>query len=320
MPGFRCRTCSRAGWSRRPMCARTRRARRATGCTSSASSSTSCAPIATAARSARCASASSSRRRTSSPTPSTRASPPSSTASRCARSTTSRSTATCSASTPRASSTSPAGYFARSTARCCAPACRASTAAGSPLPVAPRSGRTRIGWNCASSDSRGLRLSVRQRTLSVEGSNPRTGVGCAAHPRVALDSAAALSCSLDPSLVRHGRVNGRYFRENFAQGGIDLVQIVPELVTNADSAIAVGGRPSGRIVLRFGAPDSGLRGRVEAGDAAAARAGAAGVASRAALLRRRRRDGRGGGRPAARSARRHAGRERPARAVRARAA
>ena len=61
--------------------------------------------------------------------------------------------------------------------------------------------------------------------------------------------------SLDPSLVRHGRVNGRYFRENFAQGGIDLVQIVPELVTNADSAIALGGRASGRIVLRFGTPD-----------------------------------------------------------------
>jgi hypothetical protein len=61
--------------------------------------------------------------------------------------------------------------------------------------------------------------------------------------------------SLDPSLVRHGRVNGRYFRENFAQGGIDLVQIIPELVTNADSAIALGGRPSGRIMLRFGPPD-----------------------------------------------------------------
>ena len=45
----------------------------------------------------------------------------------------------------------------------------------------------------------------------------------------------------DPSLIRHGRVNGRYFRENFAQGGIDLVEIIPELVTNADSAIAVGG-------------------------------------------------------------------------------
>src|SRR5215207_9124648 len=65
-----------------------------------------------------------------------------------------------------------------------------------------------------------------------------------------------MSVSLDPSLIRHGRVNGRYFRENFAQGGIDLVQIIPELVTNADSAIAVGGRPRGRIVLRFGAPDA----------------------------------------------------------------
>jgi hypothetical protein len=65
-----------------------------------------------------------------------------------------------------------------------------------------------------------------------------------------------LSVSLDPSLIRHGRVNGRYFRENFAQGGIDLVQIIPELVTNADSAIAIGGRPRGRIVLRFGAPDA----------------------------------------------------------------
>src|SRR4051794_30368031 len=65
---------------------------------------------------------------------------------------------------------------------------------------------------------------------------------------------------LDPSLVRHGRVNGRYFRENFAQGGIDLVQIIPELVTNADSAIALGGRPMGRIVLRFGAPDAAFAG------------------------------------------------------------
>jgi hypothetical protein len=65
---------------------------------------------------------------------------------------------------------------------------------------------------------------------------------------------------LDPSLVRRGRVNGRYFRENFAQGGIDLVQIIPELVTNADSAIALGARPSGRIVLRFGPPDPGFAG------------------------------------------------------------
>lgn len=61
---------------------------------------------------------------------------------------------------------------------------------------------------------------------------------------------------LDPSLIRHGRVNGRYFRENFAQGGIDLVQIIPELVTNADSAIAVGGGERGRIGLSFGAPDA----------------------------------------------------------------
>lgn len=55
--------------------------------------------------------------------------------------------------------------------------------------------------------------------------------------------------------MRVGAVRGRYFRENFAQGGIDLVQIVPELVTNADAAIAAGGAPRGRIELRFGAPD-----------------------------------------------------------------
>src|SRR4051812_50094685 len=30
---------------------------------------------------------------------------------------------------------------------------------------------------------------------------------------------------------------------------------MPELVTNADAAIAAGGRSSGRIVLRFGPPD-----------------------------------------------------------------
>ena len=50
-------------------------------------------------------------------------------------------------------------------------------------------------------------------------------------------------------------MHARYFRENFAQGGIDLVQIIPELVTNADAAIAASGRRSGRIVLAFGAPD-----------------------------------------------------------------
>ena len=57
------------------------------------------------------------------------------------------------------------------------------------------------------------------------------------------------------SEIRVGAVRGRYFRENFAQGGIDLVQIVPELVTNADAAIAAAGRERGRIELRFGAPD-----------------------------------------------------------------
>jgi len=64
-----------------------------------------------------------------------------------------------------------------------------------------------------------------------------------------------LTALLDPSAVHRGRVNARYFRENFAQGGIDLVQIVPELATNADAAIAASGRRSGRIVLSFGAPD-----------------------------------------------------------------
>jgi hypothetical protein len=61
---------------------------------------------------------------------------------------------------------------------------------------------------------------------------------------------------LSAEAVRVGAVRGRYFRENFAQGGIDLVQIVPELVTNADAAIAASGRSRGRIEVRFGAPDS----------------------------------------------------------------
>ena len=61
---------------------------------------------------------------------------------------------------------------------------------------------------------------------------------------------------LSADAVRVGAVRGRYFRENFAQGGIDLVQIVPELVTNADAAIAAGGRASGLIEVRFGAPDA----------------------------------------------------------------
>ena len=109
--------------------------------------------------------------------------------------------------------------------------------------------------------------------------------------------------SLDPTLVRHGRVNGRYFRENFAQGGIDLVQIVPELVTNADAAIAsAAGVGADRAALRRARPGF--------------------VARLARAMRRLRapalldwrhelrcsddgdRDGRRGGRPAARSARR----------------
>jgi hypothetical protein len=65
----------------------------------------------------------------------------------------------------------------------------------------------------------------------------------------------APAVAVDRSAVRLGRVRGRYFRENFAQGGVDLVQIIPELVTNADAAIAASGRPSGRIVLSLSAPD-----------------------------------------------------------------
>lgn len=53
-----------------------------------------------------------------------------------------------------------------------------------------------------------------------------------------------------------GAVRGRYFRENYAQGGIDLVQIIPELVTNADAAIAASARKHGRIELCFGSPDA----------------------------------------------------------------
>lgn len=55
--------------------------------------------------------------------------------------------------------------------------------------------------------------------------------------------------------MRPGRVRGRYFRENFAQGGFDLAQVLPELVTNADAAIAASVRSHGRIRLSFGAPD-----------------------------------------------------------------
>jgi hypothetical protein len=57
------------------------------------------------------------------------------------------------------------------------------------------------------------------------------------------------------SQLRVGAVRGRYYRENFAQGGIDLGQIIPELVTNADAAIAASGRQQGRIELSFAQPD-----------------------------------------------------------------
>lgn len=62
---------------------------------------------------------------------------------------------------------------------------------------------------------------------------------------------------LSRSAVRLGAVRGRYFRENFAQGGLDLTQVLPEVVTNADAAIAAV-RDHGRIDLRFGAPDPEL--------------------------------------------------------------
>jgi hypothetical protein len=61
--------------------------------------------------------------------------------------------------------------------------------------------------------------------------------------------------AIDASKLRHGRVRGRYFRENFAQAGIDLSQIIPELVTNADAAIDAAGRQRGRIQLRLGPAD-----------------------------------------------------------------
>jgi hypothetical protein len=64
-----------------------------------------------------------------------------------------------------------------------------------------------------------------------------------------------MSTAIDPAAVRAGRVRGRYFRENFAQGGFDLLQVVPELVTNANAAIAAAGRGHGRIELAAGAPD-----------------------------------------------------------------
>ena len=67
-----------------------------------------------------------------------------------------------------------------------------------------------------------------------------------------------MSAGVDPAAVRTGRVRGRYFRENFAQGGLELVQMIPELVTNADAAIQASGRSHGHIRLTFGQPDAGF--------------------------------------------------------------
>jgi hypothetical protein len=71
------------------------------------------------------------------------------------------------------------------------------------------------------------------------------------------DTTWAMCATVATSLseVRLGVARGRYFRENFAQGGVDLVQIIPELVTNADAAIAAAGRESGRIMLEIAVPD-----------------------------------------------------------------
>ena len=69
-------------------------------------------------------------------------------------------------------------------------------------------------------------------------------------------AAYPLVVAIDASKLRHGRVRGRYFRENFAQAGIDLSQIIPELVTNADAAIDAAGRERGRIHVRIGHADS----------------------------------------------------------------
>lgn len=63
---------------------------------------------------------------------------------------------------------------------------------------------------------------------------------------------------IDPASLRREQVRARYFRENFAQAGIDLAQIVPELVTNADAAVATAGRERGRIRLRIGPADPEL--------------------------------------------------------------
>lgn len=61
--------------------------------------------------------------------------------------------------------------------------------------------------------------------------------------------------TLDPGRFRLGSVSPRYFRENSAQAGLDLVQILPELITNADAAISAAGRSFGQIRVVFGEAD-----------------------------------------------------------------
>ena len=53
--------------------------------------------------------------------------------------------------------------------------------------------------------------------------------------------------TVDRSRLRIGAVRGRYSRENFAQTGIDPVQLIAELVTKTDAAIAASGREGRRI-------------------------------------------------------------------------
>ena len=103
--------------------------------------------------------------------------------------------------------------------------------------------------------SRGDEVSQHYTAELTAGARPRRDSPQRRLPRAAKYIHLAMAAPVSPPTVRVGAVRGRYFRENFAQGGIDLVQIVPELVTNADAAIAAAGRERGRIELRFGAPD-----------------------------------------------------------------
>lgn len=61
---------------------------------------------------------------------------------------------------------------------------------------------------------------------------------------------------LDPRAIHVGTVSARYFRENSAQAGLDLVQILPELITNADAAISASDHAYGHVTVSFGEPDA----------------------------------------------------------------